>query len=151
MGEALAWKRGDQVVPNLHWVVSTLNQQHPPVGGSAVTGQVTAPSSSQASSLCPLLLCQSQQEALSTASPSLRTAVFLKWPLNPTFVIGSHTDWAGNPRDPTSHRHQPCCPPLIPAVMDELLVFSFFSSRQLPHSPLPTAPSTPPGWSSFPL
>ena len=52
--------------------------------------------------LCSSLLCQSQQEALSAASPNLRTAVFLKWPLRPTFVIRFHTDCAGNPRHPTS-------------------------------------------------
>ncbi len=31
-------------------------------------------------------MCQSQQEALSDAAPSLRTAAFLKWSLSPTFI-----------------------------------------------------------------
>ncbi len=100
MDEALAWKRGHQVVPKLLWVFRFLT---------------TTPSSWQVSSdwpgHCPSLpgfqlvhslLCQSQHEALSDTSPSLRTAAFLKWPLSPTFVNRFHTDWAGNPRHPTS-------------------------------------------------
>lgn len=84
-------KRGLKVVPNLLWVFRPLN---------------TTPSSWHVCSDTPghflffsrllfvsSLLCQSQQEALSAASLSLRTAALL----SPTFVIRFHTDWAGKP------------------------------------------------------
>ncbi len=101
MDEALAWKRGRQVVPNLLWVfrplTTTLSSWRV---SSDWPGHCPSPPGFQ---LVPSLLCQSQQEALSDASPSLRMAAFLKWPLSPTFVNRFHTDWAGNPRHPTSN------------------------------------------------
>lgn len=82
-----SWEnRGLKVVPSYLWVFRPLN---------------TTPSSRQVRSDTPghfpffsrllfvsSLLCQSQQEALSAASPSLRTAALL----SPTVVIWFHTD-----------------------------------------------------------
>ncbi len=100
MDEALAWKRGRQVVPNLLWVFRPLTTTPSSWRVSSDwPGHCTSPPGFQ---LVHSLLCQSQQEALSDASPSLWTAAFLKWPLSPTFVNKFHTDCAGNPRHPTS-------------------------------------------------
>ena len=51
--------------------------------------------------LCSSLLLHNQQEALSAASPILRAAVFLSLPVIPMAVSILHTDWAGNPLQPT--------------------------------------------------
>lgn len=126
MDEALVWKGGHQGVPNhlrVFW--------HPPVGGSTVSGQVAAPLGFQ---LVSSLLCQSQQETLSAASPNLRMAFLPFLPLSPTFVIRFHADWAGNPRQPTFTAISHVIHPLFWQVVGIL----FSSSLPLPHSPPPT-------------
>ncbi|XP_056602210.1 kinetochore-associated protein 1-like [Triplophysa dalaica] len=77
MDEALAWKRGHRVVLNLHWVFRPLTTT--PSSWRVCSdwpGHCPSPPGFQ---LVSSLLCQSQQEALSDASPNLRTAAFLKY------------------------------------------------------------------------
>ena len=57
------------------------------------------------------LLCQSQHEAFSAASPNLCTAFLLFWPLSPILVSRFHTDCAGKPRQPTSTGKSQVCQP----------------------------------------
>lgn len=97
MDVALAGRGGLQVVPNFLRVFQLLPTKL--IGQQSRPSHCPSPPSFQ---LVSSLLCQSQQEALSAASPSLQTAVFLLWPLMPAFVIRFHTDLAGNPRHPTS-------------------------------------------------
>ena len=126
MDAALTWGRGHQVVLNLlrvfrpftttlsSWRVSSAWPSHcpPPPGFQLVSS----------------LLCQSQQEALSAASPNLRTAVFLKWPLTPIFVSRFHADWAGNPRQPTSTVINHVVHPLSRQSCTSCWYFAFFLS-----------------------
>lgn len=58
------------------------------------------------------LLFQSQQDALSTACPNLRTAVFLSLPATHRAVSVFHTDRAGKPLHPPSTGNSPACHPL---------------------------------------
>ncbi len=97
MDEALAWKRGRQVVPNRLWVFRLLTTTPSSWRVSSDwPGHCPSPPGVQR---LPSLVCQRQQEALSDASPSLRR---LLSSISPTFVNKFHTDCAGNPRHPTS-------------------------------------------------
>lgn len=68
--------------------------------------------SSPGPQLASSLLFQSQQDALSAASPNLRTAVFLSFPAIPRAVSVFHTDCAGKPLHPTSTGNSQACHPL---------------------------------------
>lgn len=57
-------------------------------------------------------LFQSQQKALSAASPNLRAAVFRSLPAIARAVSILHTDCAGKPLQPTSTGNSQVCPPL---------------------------------------
>lgn len=57
-------------------------------------------------------LLQSQQEALSAASPNLQAAIFLIFPAIPRAVNIVHTDCAGKPLQPTSTGNSQVCHPL---------------------------------------
>ncbi len=95
----------------------TKTHNHNPVGGSAVVAShYSLPPGCQLNSS---LLLQIQQEALSAASPSLRTAFFLSFPLSPTSVISFQADWARKPLHPTSTGYNH-----VPAILD--LTFKAF-------------------------
>lgn len=60
----------------------------------------------------PSLLQQIQQQGLSAASPSHRTAFFLAVPISPTTVISFQTDCVGKPKHSTSAGYDYICQPL---------------------------------------
>ncbi len=135
MDEALAWKRGCQVVPNRLWVFRLLT---------------TTPSSWWVSSdwslplLCPLSCARGNKRLSLMLLPvyerllSSSGLLVQHLSINSTqFVLGI-LDIQLPPS--SAMLSTPC-----PGSLGQVAGICLFSSLQLPHSPLPTVASTPPG------
>ncbi|KAI8479449.1 hypothetical protein Bbelb_428190 [Branchiostoma belcheri] len=79
-----------------------------------------------------LIRSSRQHDALSAASPILRTAAFLSLPVIPTADSIFHTDCAGKPLHPTSTvrtpYEQPSLPTIVPTLLQQVLYFALFLS-----------------------
>lgn len=118
MDKASAWMRGHQVVrslrPSSWWVGSDWPNLCPSHPGFQLLSS---------------LQCQSQLEALCRFSQPT-DGWCPQGASQTTFVIWFHTNWAWNARHPTSS-HQPCCPHLVPTVLDKLLVLGFLPRTRM--------------------
>ncbi len=86
-----------------------------------MTGQVTAPLL-QASSLCPLSCARANRRLSRTLLPAYERLLSSSGlSIQPSSINSTQFDLKS-----AFHRHQTCCPPLVPAALDKLLVFAIF-------------------------
>lgn len=129
-------RRGPQVVPNFLRVFQPLN-----TFSSCYV-------SSGGFQLISSLICQSQQEALSSTSLSLWRAVVLSWPFTPALANRFHTNWAGNPWHPTTVNSH-----VVPSSSEQPWKICWhlaFFHLSTPSQHCSHRTVIPPGWFSFP-
>ncbi|KAI2647598.1 Autophagy-related protein 20 [Labeo rohita] len=103
--------------------------RHPQHWWVSSGGQITAHQLPPGFQLNSSLLLHNQQEALSAASPILRTVIFLSLPITPMAVSILHTDWAGNPLQPTSTGKSHACQPFPLQSCKRSWYLAFFLSN----------------------